>query len=418
MLKAASLFAMLKRNQWKGREGLESMQEERLRRLVDHAKERVPFYKKALSGIGVRSLDDLRSLPVLEKSDVAGHAESLLRTDVPKHSMGLMHTSGSTGTPLRLYFDSSDSLYGSALRFHTITECGFRMENRLANLSATEFPPSPFQRLIYRISTLSPLEPEERLLGRIRECGADALFAFPSTLALLSESNSRIERPLKMRLAISCSEHLSQSARKLFSGSFGCSVRNYYGSSESWSLGFECEKGSMHLNSDSVIMEIVDDEGNPQKAGKPGHVLITSLWRYSMPFIRYRIGDIASLGRSCPCGRGLHVISSLEGRHADFITLGSGRRVPWAFVQIPLSEIPWLVRFQCVQESVGRLRLLALVKSGSGKAGKNGEDELKRAVSEALPEPVETDIEFVDSIPRDRSGKMRDFISKTRAASP
>lgn len=405
----------MKRNQWMRADELEHVQEERLKKLVSHAKARVPHYHKSLEGLEMRSLEDLRSFPILEKCDVAANPVSLIRSGLSASGMGRIQTSGSTGTPLSLYFDSSDSAYGSALRIHTLTECGFHPEGTLANLSSTEFPRPFLQRFIYRIRTIAPHEPEGLLLEKISTAKADTLFAFPSTLALLSEINAKAKNQLKMRLAISCSEFLSQSARKLISGSFGCDVRNYYGSSESWSIGFECEKGNMHLNSDSVIMEIVDDEGMPQKDGKTGHVLITSLWRYSMPFIRYRLGDRASLGGSCPCGRGLHVISSLDGRNADFIELGDGRRTPWASVQIPLGEIPWIARFQCVQDSPGRLRVLAIPRHGSGKACVSGENELKKVVLDAVGESIDINVEFVDAIKRSPSGKMRDFISKTRS---
>ncbi|MFH0884626.1 MAG: AMP-binding protein [Candidatus Micrarchaeota archaeon] len=419
LLDAGLIIAGMKRNQWKSRAELESLQEERLLKLLAHAKSNVPFYRNSLRGATVRSLEDLSSLPALGKSAVKNAAQSFIPKTCDPSKIHIMYTSGSTGTPITLFFDKTDSLYGSALRFHTLTECGFGPKDMLANLSATHFTQAPFQRFFYRIENLSPHESEERVLSGLRAIRASSIFAFPSTLSLLAGQNLMAKKPLRMRLAISCSEFLSKTARSIIARSFMCDVRDYYGSSESWSLGFECEKGSLHLNSDSVIMEIVDDEGMPQKDGKAGHVLITSLWRYSMPFIRYRIGDIASMGKKCPCGRGLHVISSLDGRQADVVVLPSGRMVPWASIQIPLSEMPGLLRFQCVQETRDKLRISAIpISSASTPGGKTlSEKDLIKAVLAVLPEAMDIDVAFVESIPRSSSGKMRDFTSKLSPSS-
>ncbi len=417
---AGMLIARMKRNQWLSRGELESIQGERLRRLVEYARRNVPYYRKAFAGLPpVRSLEDLQSLPITGKESVKLDADSFIsgkngaaRDPGHLNRMNRMYTSGSGGVPLGLYFDRRDGAYGAALRYHTLTECGFGPADTLANMTHTSFQRFPLQDFIYRIRNIPPGRSEEEILRDFASSpGASRpsmLFAYPSTLSIMAGQNAQRKQPLRIPRAVSCSERLSPAARRLIGSSFGCQVRDYYGASESWSLAWECGHGSLHVNSDSVIVEVVGRDGKPARPGERGEILVTSLWRYSMPFIRYRIGDTASPGGSCACGRGLHVLQSLDGRSADVVVLPSGRPISWSLVQSPLCSMEGIMRFQCIQESEHRLRFLVIPMPGSDSIA----DSVRRAVEGALPERMEISVERVGSIPRLPSGKMPDFVSR------
>jgi phenylacetate-CoA ligase len=165
----------------------------------------------------------------------------------------------------------------------------------------------------------------------------------------------------------------------------------------------------MHTCDDSTIVEIVDDDGFPVGPGRTGNVVVTPLWRYSTPLIRYAIGDRAMIGSKCPCGRGLKVIKELQGRQNDLFSLPSGRRVFSAYLGAPLRAMPRILQFQIVQETRERLCVKAVI-DGNRKEAEKG---IRKAIRSALPERMKVEVEFVDRIQR-RGEKLCDFISKLR----
>ncbi|MEW6035042.1 MAG: hypothetical protein AB1529_00375 [Candidatus Micrarchaeota archaeon] len=410
MAEAALLMAGMKRNQWLSRDELEAIQGSRLRRLITHASSSVPYYRDAIGGADVRCIDDLPVLPLTEKNAVRNGSRSFI-SSLAGGRLSTLHTSGSTGRPLPLYFDSRDGFYGAVLRYHVMTELGFKPGDLLANMMVSRLQPFALQRFIYRVRDLNPSDADELNLAQLRRLAPDMLLTYPSKIVLLASLNLSSRERLGIRTVVSASELLSARTRELARSSFGCDLRNYYGMNESWGVGWECEKGSMHINSDSVIMEVVDKKGRQVKGGRQGELVLTSLWRYSMPFIRYRTGDMGAIGGSCACGRGLHVLKGLEGRSDDFLTLPSGR--PFAAITLLslLKKVPQMLQYQIVQEKDHTIRLL-VVPEGAFTA--SDIKAIKRSFEEAIPEPVPIELEIVSELPRERSGKLRCVTSKLK----
>lgn len=409
--RAASHLLRMKRDQWKTRSELESIQEERLEKLLAHARVNVPYYRRRLKGDTIRGLEGLSLLPATPKEDVRAHPDSFLGRAYRKEGLHRMSTSGSTGAPMGVFFDAHDSAYGFALRLHSFTECGFAPSHLLANIMCSRLHPFPLQRFIYRTVNLSPLQDEKNILSGLEKIRPDAMVAYPSTLSILAGLNPPDSPSLKLKKIISASELLSEKSRRAIRESFRCDVRNYYGSNESWAIAWECEEGSMHINSDSVIIEIVDDSGNPARNGQPGNVLLTSLWRYSMPFIRYAIGDRGALGPPCGCGRGTHVLKSLEGRGDDIIILPSGKRFIWFRLELLIKDMPGVLCYQAIQARRGALRLVVVPERN---AAENLDKRISDLFLKELPEPMEIEIELSERIPRGRAGKMASFVSQIR----
>lgn len=405
-------ISRMKANQWKGREELESIQSQGLLRVVKSARDNVPHFGKALASMDVRGLEDLESLPIMEKEDVKHSPESFIHRGFSPDVLHRMRTGGSTGVPMAIYFNRQEGVYGSALRYHVLSECGFGPADRLAVLTHSKFITTGLQRLIYRISAIPPSERPERMLAALKAMRPSMLFSYPSILAILASLNLESSSPIRVQKGISSSEMLSNSARALIQKSFGCDIRNYYGSNESWALGWECEKGSMHLNSDSAILEVVGPDGRHVREGERGEVLITSLWRHSMPFIRYRLGDTASIGGKCRCGRGLHVIRSLDGRSAHMVMLPSGRRFAWSQAAVRMGDLEGLLRYQVIQEADGSLRVLAMPSQQKPCSP----ESIKALLISMLPEKMDIHVEFVGEIPRSGVGKMHEFVSRLNNA--
>lgn len=407
-------LASHKRNQWKSPGSIEEMQNDGLSKLAAHAIERVPFYKKRFRESNLRSMrspEDLQALPITTKDDVRKHADAMICAGLSKDSLYRFSTTGTTGSPTVHYMDHSDAVRGAALRQFTFMECGFAPCDLLANLAYSRMPRFPMQPLLYRVKTIHPSENLEKGYLALKAAAPAIVFAYPSVLAIMADMNLRSATPVRFPKAVSVSEMLQPGARKIIQESFGCSIRNYYGSSECWAMAWECEKGGLHVNSDSVIIEAVDRAGFPVKEGEVGDLLITLLWKHSMPFLRYQIGDRGRLGSRCPCGRGLQVLKSLEGRTTDYITLPSGKRFPWMFTETPFGQTDGIVSYQVVQETRGSLHMKIIVAKGAPPGIK---EIVKSRLLSYLPEKMDMQVEIVDSIERSGRGKVRDFISKIR----
>jgi phenylacetate-CoA ligase len=204
--------------------------------------------------------------------------------------------------------------------------------------------------------------------------------------------------------------------RETIEDAFDCPVFDYYGSREIGAIAAECEEHhGYHISAENVVVEFVDD-GESVSAGEKGLILITNLANYGMPFIRYKLGDVGIPSADmCPCGRGLPLMSAIEGRTSDFMASydrNQDRVIPvgpvypviiTAAMHFPIEDC------QVVQESLDRL----IVKVVKGE--KYSEQHTKLLIAymqKYLGSSTNIVVEFVNSIPPLPSGKHATFISK------
>ncbi len=280
-----------------------------------------------------------------------------------------------------------------------------------AEVSLKTPPPFPLSSLgLYRKLYLPLLDDEEKTFSTLKSRKPDILAWYPSMLTMMAKINNDNGNPLKLKKAFSGGELLTGPSRKLIGDSFSCSVFNQYAATEVGAIAFECpEEHSFHVNSNSVLVEIVDDRGRPKKKGV-GRIIITSLINHAMPLIRYDIGDLGSWGKECSCGRCLPVLDSIDGRADDLVVLPSGK-IRSARHIIPLDFLDSIKKYQIIQESENlfTFRYVPTKASLSKNAEKYFENQIRTG---CLGEDIHVDFESVDCIKREKSGKLRKVISK------
>lgn len=398
-----------RRNQWKPPEELERMQLRALQALVSHAAIHVPHYRKTLKGLKIRSLDDLAAMPLTAKPDVQKDPGLFVSEAFPLSKLDRHKTSGSSGTPLPVYYSAEDSIRAAALRMHWLTDNGVGPFDRQANVTYYKYPDSLIQRLgFFKVHYLSVMDSGGNALQSLSSLKPSIIISTPSFMLPLVMANLGAGSPVSVRRVFTSGEVLTTGARELTEKSFSCSVSDRYGTIEAGPIAWECEKGGMHVFSDSILLEILGDDGNPVREGESGNVVLTTLRKCSMPFIRYSIGDRSAWGPKCPCGRGYPVILGLEGRMNGMLTLPSGRKFNATMVGVALRHLPGLVCFQTIQERPDFLRI-RVVKGGLLSLPHG---EIAEAVLRALPEQIEIVVEETGRIEPEKNGKMRDFISK------
>jgi phenylacetate-CoA ligase len=211
---------------------------------------------------------------------------------------------------------------------------------------------------------------------------------------------------------MSSAQTLPQKSREVIEKAFGCKVFDKYGGREFSGIAYESDAHNGHLVvAEGYIVEILTN-GEPAKPGEVGEVVITDLNNYCMPFIRYRIGDLAEALPDEPssCGRGLPRIGDIQGRVQSIIQGTDGHFVPGTFFAQAIKEYDYAIkRFQVVQEEAGAIRFR--VVKGT-RYSDDTLDEVKALIRRYLGDSLRIDVEFADNIEMVPSGKRLASVSR------
>src|SRR5262249_47965119 len=181
------------------------------------------------------------------------------------------------------------------------------------------------------------------------------LWGYPGSLYYLARHAAKegFHRPL--RSVVTWGDNLYAHYRQIIETAFKTQVFDTYGCAEGVQISAQCgHENTYHIHALDVIVEFLDDEGNPVRSGQPGNIVLTRLHPGPMPFIRYRVGDIgiAGNGRRCSCGRGYDVMESIQGRDTDVVITPTGNRLIVHFFTGILEYFREIESFQVVQEGM------------------------------------------------------------------
>ncbi len=417
----------MERSQWWPSERLRALQREKLTRLLRHAWRHVPYYRRcfAEAGLNSRDMDDpgvLARLPLLGKEDIRRNRLALRWPSVPG---GLFeyNTGGSTGEPLIFEFDLGRQADDQAARMRSHrwfnADIGERevyvwgspvdlgrqdrlkiLRDRLTNqllLSAFEMTTERMDEYVERIRAYRPV----------------SLFGYPSSLALLcehAESRGRSLQMASLRVVFVTGERLLDQQREAIERVCRVPVADGYGSREGGFIAHQCPAGSMHITSESIVLEVVDDRGRGVPDGESGELVVTHLDTVGMPFIRYRTGDRGRrLDGVCACGRGLERMDVVEGRQTDFVIAADGGAVHALALIYVLREIPGVRQFQIVQQEDRDVDVLV---ASAGMLSDDVRARITVGIQARLGERIQVTVRQVDRIDPAQSGKHRYVISR------
>jgi len=420
-------------SQWWPPARILELQNRKLRKLLKYAYENVPYYRRVFDERGLRpeavkDSSDLAKLPILTKEIIRGNSGELMARGFPINRTWLTHTGGSTGEPLEFY-STRDQLRWAFATFRRAEKWwGYSLGDRRVAISIRRPLTSKLHRLAQLVGRVIIFPVDEMstdrlavFLEKLEAVRPEFITGYPSAIHLLAhfiESNGKLgPRP---RAIVTGGEQLYDYQRELFARVFGCPTYNSYGSYEMNQMAQECsEHAGFHIAAESVVMEIVGDDGVPLPAGKEGRVVTTNLHNYAMPFIRYDIGDLGVLSQKvCACGRGLPVLERLSGRTTDFIVAGNGRKIsgialPWDF----LGGSKLIEQFQIVQEKQGEVIVRVIPQRGcNSDCCEKVAGRIKARYADILGEDTDIRVEFVERIPVTRDGKRRIVVSSLGGA--
>ena len=418
-------YSALKLSQWYSAEELQSFQNERLRWILRYCYEHVPAYRSGWSdvveNIRLDNGDAIRYLPVIDKTDIRARPADFLSDKYRRDDLISAATGGSTGSPLRVWFDRLCEEKRNAAAMRSDYWAGWRLGMWIGALWGT--PPEPqtakekFRNEFHdRIVYLDTMRMDEDSMGtfltRMRRKRDYALFGHAHSLFLLAcfARDNSIGTP-EPKAIISTSMMLQEPQRRVIETVFGTPVSNRYGCEEVGLIASECEAhDGMHICAEHVLVEVLDDDDVVVPAGEEGRIVLTDLNNLGMPLIRYDVGDRGIVSdEKCACGRLLPLIRRLLGRTADaLIRKDSSRVAGVSLVEKTVTAIDGVEQLQIIQESFDLFSLNAVL-SGDNETAKS---QLKTAIADVFGKDVITIVNVVSQLDQDRSGKYRFAICK------
>lgn len=413
-------YNFLQESQWWSREKLEEYQMQQLSRLLQHAYENVPYYRRTFDEWGIKpkdiqDFDDLKKIPYLTKDTFKERAKDLLASNFNPSKLPMTHTSGTTGKPLQFFEDPFTAEKEWAFICHQWSRVGYRPGDSRVEIRGPVTRDNPvYYDPVLRVLRLSPLienrEQARYYLEKIQSVEARFIHGYPGTiasLALLAKKHGLLV-PFTLKAVLFASEKVYPWQRELVQEVFQCRVFSHYGLTEKVVLAGECEyTNEYHCIPQYSIVEIDPDTKE---------IIGTGFLNWATPFIRYRTTDIASMPISLgceKCGRNYYpVFSNVEGRLEDFIVTPEGMLISPAVITHPFKDLRTIKDTQVVQKDFNLIMIRALPWEDSKSESVEKElNQLCYDLRVILGETVEVRWEIVKEIERSSSGKFRWIIS-------
>jgi len=404
--------------------------------LLHHAYRQLPFYRDRLAEAGFVPGKPVTPavwarIPVLTRSELQQAGTALVSPEVPDSHGGRyeISSSGSTGRPVKAQGTQLVQFMWDAL---TLREHVWHRRDFGATLAAirsypqgeADFPKgarAPIwgrsMRGLYAtgpsvmLSVASRTEEQADWLQRVQP---DYLLTYPSALSeLLVHCRDRGISFPKLRELRTLSELLPPETRRLARDVWGLRIVDLYSTQENGYLAFQCpQHDHYHVQSEAVLLEVLDAAGRPCRPGEVGQVVVTQLLNFAMPMIRYAVGDLAEAGPPCPCGRGLPVLARIHGRVRNLLVYPDGRKARPRTIEMWEDGVLAIRQMQIVQHALDDIEI-KLVTAHPFSTAEEAlvHERFRQCCGHAFP----TRITYHREIPRGPGGKFEDFRSELAA---
>ncbi|WP_101760242.1 phenylacetate--CoA ligase family protein [Oceanicoccus sp. KOV_DT_Chl] len=393
-------------------------------RIIALAENKVPYYSGLFKEAGITASDfsgvkDLHKIPLLEKSVIRSSPESLVNDDYELEKLIQINTTGSTGTPLKIYCTADVRRKNYAMYDRFLNQAGIRVGDRKATFGGRIVIPSfvkepPFWR--YNLPQRNLLCSSYHLaddnmpayIDKLRSYRPAYIDSYPSSIYSLAEYAKKNQVDLAgMTAAITTSgETLHENQRQVVEEVFDARIYDQYGAAEMCLFIGQCAAGLYHIHSDFGVVELIDADGQPALPGEEAEVVCTGFINDVMPLIRYRIGDRAIAGsQTCSCGSPFPLVDAILGRNDDVIVTPEGRRV--GRLSPVLKGFP-VKEAQYLQSNSSKVTVKLVV---GGEYNREIEQAFIAELRKRLGDMIEIECVLVEEIERGRGGKFKSILS-------
>jgi phenylacetate-CoA ligase len=405
------------------RDSLDTFMIQKRNELILHADKHSRYYHQIFQKIdlirdGTVDISRFKEIPILSKEIIRKHHQDLISDDYKTRKWFNNSSGGSTGEPIRLIQDDMYLKWATATNYYYFKHIlnieepvvkkvilwgseqdlfegsiGFKakFQNWLSNtifLNSFRMTGQDIERYIRTINLFKP----------------EFVRGYAGSLFELCRYAEQRKIPLySPKIVVSAAENLSDTMRNVIESNFGTKVYNFYGSREISNLGGECKDGLLHSFLFWNYMEVLDKYNQPVQEGEEGRVVVTNLYNYSMPLIRYEIGDMAILGpEKCSCGQVLPTLKTVSGRITDHFILEDGTLIHGEYFTHLFYLKDWIIAFKIIQEDYLKIRIQIVIK---GKINPSDQADIESKIILVMGSNCRIIWDIVDEIPKTPSGK-------------
>ena len=430
-ISGGQVFQFLMQSQFWPPEKMQAFQHNELASLLRHARATVPFYKTRLDPIfkadGSIDWSQWSKLPILKRADVASNYEAMQSSKLPQgHGpTATQTTSGSTGNPVKVTFTKLIGDIGitmdwraqrwwdfdwSAARvnWHGDLAVGWKARSLIGQGPWGCRDDAQAQRgQFYEYEINAPWHDQ---LKHLHDVNARYLVTQSNIPFAVGLEILKTEKRGKIDSMILFGSSIEPEYYATLYEAFGAKIRGFYSSEEAGRIGYTCATGNhFHVCSESILVEILDDDDRPCPSGQTGRVIVTPFYNTAQPFIRYAQGDLASWGMPCSCGITLPVIEKIDGRVSHLFKRPDGTRFAtqildhlreklgaefWQFAQIGPNQIE--VRYKPV-----------------GGRDKQLEESFSGVLKREYLQGFEISYKIIKNLPLTKSGKFIKYVNET-----
>ena len=387
-----------------------TINEEQIREIVEHTRKNVPYYHN-------RNIRDISDFPVINKNILKENWQELHATNYLDKPVHLMSTSGSTGTPFTMEWDMrkrrrqlAELVYFNELAGYKLGERNvyFRVWTKQNRKSKT-------RQWIQNLIPIDILHLDEENLQKIRQrlkhkpyiAGCLGYASTYEYLARYIGQTDDTSSMYPMKCVISGSEVLSMESKEMLKKVFGCRVIDRYSNQEN---GFLAQTDDMSdefiVNTASFAIEVLkQDSDESVKVGEVGRIVVTDLYNYVVPLIRYDTGDLAVLDKLD--GQYATKLKTIQGRRVDTIYDTMGRRMTPHTLSVYMDKYEKLKQYQFIQE--GKKEYTVKL---NGAKGVYEDNEIQSYLKTIFGEDARIKLEHVRGIPVLSSGKFKKTVCR------
>lgn len=421
------------RIQYLEREQLRRIQFVKLKALLHHSYQTVPYYRDRYKQAGIepddiRSLDDLKLLPILTKDEIRKDHKRFL-SEEPRTPVFKASTSGSTGISMEFHISQSAAAAANISRIRAMEWWGIKLGDRELRFGGLVYRSGSGVKNFAKKHIIKPVR--YRIMNRRNLSAFDMspqsmddywdfsqkyspkyFFGYPSSIHLFAQyirEQGYDGKSLDLRCVVATGEILFDWQVQEIEDVFDCPVANEYGSAEVGVMAYGHPCGALHIMDDFVLLEVVKSNTNDEA----GEIVVTHLENWGSPLIRYNLQDLAvPLDDSSPCsiGLGLSKLKCVIGRCNDLIRLPSGRIVHGNFFEELTGEVTGVQQYQVIQKKPDLFEILVV---SDEEFTTDQENFIRDRINKQLEYP-QIEIKRTPSILKEASGKLRYVISEVK----
>lgn len=431
----AKEYKQLKKMQYDPRDLIEARQLDKLNVILNHAYNTVPYYRTlfnennlVLDGkVKLKTIEEIKKIPFLTKQIIKNEKTSLYSHEHHERKAYQNSSGGSSGEPVHFLQDQHYLNIGGANALLSYSWRGAEPSESVIYIWGAERDTFEGKKPIFNsvkeflrnIIVLNCYKmTEDNMLDYIKILNKHKprlIIAYIESIYEIAKFAKRNNINVEPQHAIhGAAGTVHDFMRDEVEGVFQCKVFNHYGSREVGSIASECkEHCGLHILMDNVFVEIIDEKGNVCENGEDGEVVVTTLNNYSMPLIRYKIGDIGAKSEysTCACGVNYQKLKYVKGRTTEQFKTKKGSRIDSVMLGSLFYFHDKIQLFQMTQEKLDLISIKIVVKKDATLHEQELE-EIKKQISFIMEDECDIQFEFVDHIPKTKTGKFLYTISK------